>query len=123
MKDLKKKKFNKDDTAYFRHTVIIGEATREYFLNQVKEQCPITDVDVTKKAFIESIQDYSVESLEHFGSPQYLVDLGDNLWGIFSSNEDDFILKRLSPATEKDPGQGAIICYTPAKNPIFKFGE
>jgi len=114
---------NPADATYDRRTIPIGTITTEYFKNQVLEQ--ITDngafTTVESDDFLEAVQGAAVRSLENFGSPSYLVDFGDSTFGIFSGDKNDFVISKFSQAVKNAPGKGAIICFRPGCNLIFKF--
>jgi hypothetical protein len=101
---------NNDDSTYTRDFVILTENSLQHQLMHILDQVQFATIE--GKDQLDKIENAAVTSLENFGAPTHLVEITRNCYAVFCM--EDFKRKLISPTL------GAIICYAPNRNLIFR---
>lgn len=99
-----------EDSTYIRTAVLLNENSAHNQLLHILDQ--VSFLDTQGKDRNDKVEIAAVHSLENFGVPTHIVEITWNCWGVFCI--EDFKYKFM------DPTKGAIICYAPARNVIFR---
>ena len=99
------------DSVYKRRVSVIQEISNDVLLKNILDGCSLY-VHAGDGDILESVV---VASVENFGQPTHFVQLTENLYACLCA--EDFKYKMKSPL------EGALICYAPNRNFLFKKRE